>query len=146
MAPSTRIDARYFGIQDADNPATRREKVSARLAALDSKLDDALPYLWGLLGIQEGRDSLAQMDLQIKRQRTLDAINRIILRESLTQPVVLIFEDLHWIDSQTQALLDLVADSLVNARVLLLVNYRPEYRHEWGQQILLLAIAAACAG
>jgi predicted ATPase len=44
---------------------------------------------------------------------------------------VVIFEDLHWIDAHTQALLDLLADSIANARVLLLVNYRPEYRHEW---------------
>src|SRR5439155_21660634 len=71
------------------------------------------------------------MDPQIKRRRTLDAIKRIVLRESLNQPVVVIFEDLHWIDEQTQALLDLLADSIANARVLLLVNYRPEYRHEW---------------
>ena len=84
-----------------------------------------------MLGIVEGPDPLAQMDPQIKRQRTLDAIKRIVLRESLNQPLVVIFEDLHWIDEQTQALLDLLADSIANARVLLLVNYRPEYRHEW---------------
>jgi predicted ATPase len=71
------------------------------------------------------------MDPQIKRRRTLDAIKRIVLSESLQQPVVVIFEDLHWIDTQTQALLDLMADSVANSRVLLLVNYRPEYRHEW---------------
>ena len=74
------------------------------------------------------------MDPQIKRRRTLDAIKRIILRESLNQPIVVIFEDLHWIDSETQALLDLLADSIANSRVLLLVNYRPEYRHEWANK------------
>ncbi|MGH7842176.1 MAG: ATP-binding protein [Candidatus Binataceae bacterium] len=84
-----------------------------------------------MLGIFEGADPLAQMDPQIKRQRTLDALRRIVVRESLKQPVVVIFEDLHWIDEQTQALLNLLADSIVNARLLLLVNYRPEYRHEW---------------
>jgi predicted ATPase len=57
---------------------------------------------------------------QIKRQRTLDAIKRIILSESLQQPVVVIFEDLHWIDAQTQALLDLLADGIANSRGLLL--------------------------
>jgi predicted ATPase len=71
------------------------------------------------------------MDPAIRRQRTLDAIKRIIVRESLKQPTVVIFEDLHWIDSETQALLDLLADSIAGARLLLLVNYRPEYRHEW---------------
>jgi class 3 adenylate cyclase len=124
----------YFDIQDADEPTTRREKIRAALAALDPALRDALPYLFGLLGIVDGPDPLAQMDPQIKRRRTLDAIKRVILRESLNQPLVVIFEDLHWIDEQTQALLDLLADGIASARVLLLVNYRPEYRHEWGSK------------
>jgi len=56
------------------------------------------------------------------------------LRESLNQPLMVIFEDLHWIDSETQSLLNLLVDSLGTARILLLVNYRPEYRHEWGNR------------
>ena len=124
----------YFGIGDADNAAARREKVRTIITALDPSLNDALPYLLGLLGIVEGPDPLAQMDGQIKRRRTLDAIKRVILRESLNLPLVVIFEDLHWIDAQTQALLDLMADSIASIRVLLLVNYRPEYRHEWGNK------------
>src|SRR5712671_3893028 len=71
------------------------------------------------------------MDPQIKKQRTLDAIKRIVVQESLKQPLVVIFEDLHWIDEQTQALLDLLGDSIATARILLLVNYRPEYADQW---------------
>jgi tetratricopeptide (TPR) repeat protein len=74
------------------------------------------------------------MDPQIKRQRTLDTIKRIVLCESLNQPLVVIFEDLHWIDEQTQALLDLLADSIATAKILLLVNYRPEYSHQWNSK------------
>jgi predicted ATPase len=111
-----------------------RGKVTARLAALDPTLDDISPYLFALLRIQDTPDPLAQLDPAIKRRRTLDALKRIVLRESLNQPLVVIFEDLHWIDTQTQALLDLLADSIANARVLLLVNYRPEYRHQWANK------------
>jgi predicted ATPase len=121
----------YFGIEDADDKAQRRGKIEHRLSALDPALKDALPLLHTLVGLHEGPDPLAQMDAQIKRRRTLDAIKRIIVRESLNQPIVVIFEDLHWIDSETQATLDLLADSIANSPVLLLVNYRPEYRHEW---------------
>src|SRR5262249_32606352 len=124
----------YFGITDVDDGATRRDKVRAMLIALDPALEDALPYLFGLLGIVEGFDPHGQMDPQIKRQRTLDAIKRIILRDSLKQPLVVIFEDLHWIDEQTQALLDLLVDSIASARALMLVNYRPEYRHNWANK------------
>jgi class 3 adenylate cyclase len=121
----------YFGIHDTDNPATRREKVSAAVTTLDPALSAALPYLLGLLGILDGPDPFAQMDPQLKRRRTLDAIKRIVVRESLNQLTVVVFEDLHWIDGETQALLDLLADSIANSRVLLLVNYRPEYHHDW---------------
>jgi class 3 adenylate cyclase/tetratricopeptide (TPR) repeat protein len=124
----------YFGIQEADDPPTRRDKLRAAHAALDPTQSDTQPYLFALLAIAESPDPIAQMDPQVKRRRTLEALKRIVLRESLKQPVIIIFEDLHWIDGETQALLDLLADGLANARVLLLVNYHPEYRHEWGNK------------
>jgi class 3 adenylate cyclase len=124
----------YFGIYDIDDAAARREKIHVALAALDVSLAGALPYLFVLLGIIEGSDPLAQMDPRIKRQRTLDAIKRVVLRETLNQPLVVIFEDLHWIDGQTQALLDLIADSIPASQILLLVNYRPEYSDQWGNK------------
>ena len=101
---------------------------------LDSSLEDTRPYLFSLLGIVEGADPLAQMDGQIRKRRTLEAIKRILLRESLNQPLMVIFEDLHWIDEATQEFLNLLADSLGTAKLLLLVNYRPEYSHKWNSK------------
>src|SRR5436190_19469235 len=71
------------------------------------------------------------LDPPQRRQRILDAIKRLLLRESQRQPVLLVFEDLHWIDDETQVLLDHLVDMLPTARLLLLVNYRPEYEHSW---------------
>jgi predicted ATPase len=149
--PALELLYRYFGIEEADDKAARRAKLEARLSALDPALNDTLPLLYTLMGLHEGPDPLAQMDPQIKRRRILDAIKRIILRESPIQPTIVIFEDLHWIDSETQALLDLLADGIANAHVLLLVNYRPEYRHEWGNksyytQLRLDALGRESAG
>jgi predicted ATPase len=124
----------YFRIASEDDERTRREKVTGRVLALDRSLEDTLPYLFALLGIVEGVDPLAQMDGQIKKRRTLDAIKRTILRESLNQPLMVVFEDLHWIDEQTQELLNLLADSIGTAKLLLLVNYRPEYSHQWNSK------------
>src|SRR5216684_2214424 len=121
----------YFGIEETDGKSVRRAKIETRLSGLDSALSDTLPLLYTLMGLHEGADPIAQMDPQIKLRRTLEAIKRILLRESLNQPLVVIFEDLHWIDSQTQELLDLLTESIANARMLLLFNYRPEYRHQW---------------
>ena len=124
----------YFRITGEDDQRVRREKVAGRLSILDPSLEDTRPYLFALLGIVEGDDPLAQMDAQVRKRRTLDAIKRILLRESLNQPLMVVFEDLHWIDEETQALLNLLTDSIANAKILLLVNYRPEYSHQWGSK------------
>jgi class 3 adenylate cyclase/tetratricopeptide (TPR) repeat protein len=124
----------YFRMANEDDERTRREKVTGRVVTLDRSLEDTLPYLFSLLGIVEGDDLLAQMDGQIKKRRTLEAIKRIVLRESLNRPLMVIFEDLHWVDEQTQELLNLLADSIGTAKFLLLVNYRPEYSHQWNSK------------
>src|SRR4029077_14939467 len=69
-----------------------------------------------------------------RRRRTLDAIKGLLLRESQAQPLALVFEDLQWIDGETQALLESLVESLPSARLLLLVSHRPEYAHAWGSQ------------
>jgi class 3 adenylate cyclase len=125
----------YFELTGEDDERKRREKIGGKVLMLDRSLEDTLPYLFALLGIPAADgDLLAQMDPQLKRRRTLEAVKRIILRESLNQPLLVIFEDLHWIDSETQVFLNLLADTIANARVLLAVNYRPEYRHEWASK------------
>ena len=121
----------YFRIGSDDDLRTRREKVTGRVIALDRALEDALPYLFSLLAISEGDDPPVQMDGQIKKRRTFEAIKRIILRETLNQPLIIIVEDLHWIDDQTQEFLNLLADSIGTAKILMLVNYRPQYSHKW---------------
>ncbi|MGB6562016.1 MAG: AAA family ATPase, partial [Candidatus Binataceae bacterium] len=124
----------YFEIADEDDDSRRSEKVEAKTRGLDPALAETLPYILSLLGIAGAGASLAMMDSQIRRRRTLEAVNRIIIRESLKQPLVVIFEDLHWIDAETQELLDLLVDSVASARILMLVNYRPEYHHEWSNR------------
>ncbi len=122
----------YFKISSEDDERQRREKVAGKVVILDRALEDTLPRLYAVLGIAEPDAPIAQTDAQIERRRTLEAVKRLLLRESLNQPLMLIFEDLHWVDDETQALLSLLADSIGTSRVLMLVNYRPEYRHEWG--------------
>jgi class 3 adenylate cyclase/predicted ATPase len=124
----------YFRIEPTDDERTRREKVGGKVLMLDRSLEDTLPYLFALLGLEEQPSPLQQMDAQIRRKRTFEALKKLFLRESLNQPLVLIFEDLHWIDSETQGFLDTLSEGVASAKILLLVNYRPEYCHEWGQK------------
>jgi len=122
----------YFHITVQDDEQTRREKIAGRVLTLDRNLEDILPYVSALLGIPEPVSPLQRLDPRIRRQRTFDALKRLLVRESLKQPVLLIFEDLHWVDAETEAFLDALSESLATTRILLLVNYRPEYRHGWG--------------
>ena len=124
----------YFQIQPTDDERSRRQKIIGQVLELDRSLEDILPYLFSLLGIEDPDSSLQQMDPQIKRKRTFEALKKLVLRESLNQPLILIFEDLHWIDGETQGFLDSLTDSAASAQLLLLVNYRPEHKHEWGQK------------
>jgi class 3 adenylate cyclase/predicted ATPase len=136
----------YFDIQAADDERKRREKVTGKVLNLDRSLEDTLPYLFALLGIEEQPSPLQQMDPQIRRKRTFEALKKLFLRESLNQPLILIFEDLHWIDGETQGVLNTLSEGLASAQILLLVNYRPEYRHEWGQKTYYTQLRLAPLG
>jgi class 3 adenylate cyclase/predicted ATPase len=122
----------YFQLQPQDDERQRKEKITGKVLILDRNLENTLPYLFALLGVEEQPSPLQQMDPQVRRKRTFDALKKLFLCESLNQPLILIFEDLHWIDSETQGFLDVLNESVASAKILLLVNYRPEYRHEWG--------------
>jgi class 3 adenylate cyclase/tetratricopeptide (TPR) repeat protein len=129
--PVVELLGNYFGIAPGDDARRRRERITGKVLTLERELERALPYLFSLLGINENDDRLAQMDAQIKRQRTLTALNWMFLRESRNQPLIIVFEDLHWVDRATQSLLDLMVDTIGRERILILLNYRPEYRHGW---------------
>jgi class 3 adenylate cyclase/tetratricopeptide (TPR) repeat protein len=122
----------YLKIQDGDDLREIRERATGKLLTLDRALEPALPALLALLDVPVDDPSWQGLDPPRRRERTLDAVRRLLLREAREQPLLLVFEDLHWIDSETQALLDSLVESLGSARLLLLVNYRPEYQHAWG--------------
>ena len=125
----------YLDFKPEDDAPRKREKTIGKVLALDPSLEDALPYLFGLLGISDAGDPSDPEDSEIRRRRrTFDAIKRILLRESLNQPLMLVFEDLHWTDSDTQGLLNLLADSIGNSKIIVLVTYRPEYSHHWANK------------
>ena len=124
----------YFQIEPQDDTRRLREKITGKLLTLDRALEPMLPALLALLEVPVDDQQWQAFDPPQRRQRTLEAIKRLLLRESQVQPLCLIFEDLHWIDAETQALLDSLVESLPTARLLLLVNYRPEYQHGWGSK------------
>ncbi len=124
----------YFAIEARDGPRAVREKLTGKLWTLDRALEGSLPALLSLLDVPTDDPQWPTLDPPQRRRRTLDAMKRLLLRESQVQPLLVVFEDLHWIDSESQALLDGLVESLPTARLLLLVNYRPEFQHPWGSR------------
>ena len=124
----------YFKIHDRNNQREIREKITGKLLTLDESLKPTLPAFLALLDLPVEDQQWQALDPPQKRQRTLDACKRLLFRESQAQPLLLVFEDLHWLDSETQMVLDSLVESLPTARLLLLVNYRPEYQHSWASK------------
>jgi tetratricopeptide (TPR) repeat protein len=124
----------YLQVGDQDEPGAIQEKVIKKLLALDRSLEPALPALLALLDVAVDDPEWESLSPPERRQRTIDAMKGLLLRESQVQPLLVVVEDLHWIDAETQASLDRLVEGLPAARLVLLVNYRPEYRHDWGRK------------
>jgi tetratricopeptide (TPR) repeat protein len=125
---------RYAQVEDHDDTRTIRARVTGQVLTLDAALQETIPALLALLDALPEDSPFRTLDPPQRRRRTLDGLKRVLLCESQVQPLLLVFEDLHWIDTETQALLDSLVESLPTARLLLLVNYRPEYQHGWGSK------------
>src|SRR5262249_52178689 len=148
--PVIELLRRYFGIDALDDGRKMLERVTGKLMSLDRALEPTLPAFLSLLDVALENLEWARLDPTQRRRQTLEALKRLLVRESQVQRVLLVVEDLHWIDSETQAWLDLLVDSLPTTQMLLLVNYRPEYTHGWGnktyyQQVRLDALPATSA-
>jgi len=122
----------YFKIGERDTHRDIQEKIFGKVMTLDRALEPTLPALLVLLGVRVDDASWQTLDPDQRRRATLDAVKRLLVREAQVQPLLVVFEDLHWIDSETQAVLDSLVESLPALRMLLLVNYRPEFTHGWG--------------
>ena len=131
-SPLIELLKRYAHVEEQDDTRTIRAKVTGQVVTLDAGLQDVIPALLWLLDALPEESPFLTLDPPQRRQRTLDALQRLLLRESQVQPLLLVCEDLHWIDAETQALLDCLVESVPTAHLLVLVNYRPEYQHGWG--------------
>ena len=124
----------YFKIENRDELREIREKVTGKLLTLDRDMELTLPALLTMLDVPVNDTQWNTFDPAQRRHRALEALRQLLLREARERPLLLIFEDRHWIDGETKALLDTLVESLPAAPLMLLVNYRPEYSHGWGSK------------
>jgi class 3 adenylate cyclase/tetratricopeptide (TPR) repeat protein len=129
--PLAQLLRSYFTLGVRDGPAVIREKVARRVVTVDPGLEDTVPPILALLEALPDESAFLTLPPSARRQRTFGALTHLLVRESRGRPFILVLEDLQWIDPGTQAFLDRLVEGVTGERILILVTYRPEHRHEW---------------
>ena len=144
--PVLTLFRRLLGVDERDSPDTARQKIAGGLLLLDDRFKDSLPLVFDFLAVPDaGRDALPR-DPEARLQRLLDAGVALLQGRAKRQPVVLVVEDLHWLDAASDAFLRRLVPALADTPVLALLNFRPEYADEWlrgldGRRIALQPLA-----
>ena len=121
----------YFAIDDLDAPGDVARKVREQLEMLDESMGLLVPGILSILGLPHGDEAWNNLDPQAKRRRLIDGLRSLFFLESRRKLLILVIDDLHWVDEETQALLDAMVEGVPSARIVLIVGYRPEYEHDW---------------
>ena len=121
----------YFGIDDGDDPVVARRKMTDRVLELDPGLEDDLPLMFDFLQVPDPDRPIPEMAPQIRMRRLYDSVRRFTARRSEREVLVLIFDDLHWFDPQSQAVLERLIESYPGSRTLVVTNFRPEFTAPW---------------
>jgi DNA-binding NtrC family response regulator/tetratricopeptide (TPR) repeat protein len=128
-------------IVESDTPDEIARKVRTALEALGMAPDDTGPHLLHLLGVKEGAERVAALAPEVIKASAFDALRQVCLRASQLRPLVIVAEDLHWVDTATEEFVAWLADGIASAGILLLVTYRPGYRAPWGDRSYSTQIA-----
>jgi predicted ATPase len=124
----------YFQLDERAPAPAIRDQVTTQLLRLDAALTPLGPALLAFLDVPVADPQCQALDPPQRRQQTFRAIKQLVLRASQVQPLLVVIENLHWLDTETQACLDTLVESLLTARLLLLITYRPAYQHGWGHK------------
>jgi len=120
-----------FDIQEDDSDLQISEKVKSGLEGMGADQVSTLPYLLELLSVEDSGIDKSSVSLESRRDRVLEAVKRVSLHGSELRPLIMAFEDLHWMDRSSEEALKSLLDSIPGARILLIFTYRPEFLHTW---------------
>lgn len=132
--PILNIIKSYFEIKEGDREFIIRKKIKEKVLGLDKKLEHMIPSFQELLSLKTDDEEYLKLEPKVKRERTFEAIRDLFIRESQNRPLIVVVEDLHWIDRTSEEFLDYLIKWLANARIMLILLYRTEYRHQWGSK------------
>jgi class 3 adenylate cyclase/tetratricopeptide (TPR) repeat protein len=121
----------FFGIGDNDPEQLAREKIAGRALLLDAAFAEDLPLLFDFLGVPDPDRPVPQMSPEARQRALADVLCRLVGNPARKKSLMLVFEDLHWVDEGSQAMLKGLAEGFGGTRTLILANYRPEYAPPW---------------
>ncbi|UCC59304.1 MAG: AAA family ATPase, partial [Dehalococcoidia bacterium] len=121
-----------FDIQEGDGDNRIREKVKRGLKEMGTDEASTLPFILELMSVKDSGIDPLGLSPEARKDRTLEALRRIVLKGSEMRPLVLAIEDLHWVDRSSEDTLKSLLDAISGAQVLLIFTYRPEFVHTWG--------------
>ncbi len=124
----------YFEIKDGDQELLIKKKMAEKILRLDEKLNGVLPAFHELLSLKVQDQAYQKLQPMQKREKAFEAIRDLLVRESQDRPIILVVEDLHWIDKTSEEFLSYLIEWLANTHILLVLLYRPEYTHTWGSK------------
>ena len=124
----------FFEIKEGEQEFSIKKKMSEKVLQLHEKLQSDLPPFHDLLSLKVEDEAYLNLEPQQKREKTFEALRDLIIRVSLHKPLILAVEDLHWMDKTSETFLNYLIGWLANARILLILLYRPEYVHSWGSK------------
>jgi class 3 adenylate cyclase/tetratricopeptide (TPR) repeat protein len=122
----------YFGIKEGEQESLIKKKMNEKISELDQKLKIVLPPFQELLSLKVEDEAYLKLEPKQRKEQTFEVLRDLVIRLSQQRPLILVVEDLHWIDKTSEELLDYLIGSLAHARVLLVLLHRPEYTHQWG--------------
>ena len=124
----------YFEIKEGDREFIIKKKMEEKILALDEKLKDIILPFQAILSLKVDDEEFIKLEPKEKRDRTFEALRDLMIRGSEQKPLVIAVEDVHWLDKTSEEFIDYVIEWLANARILLILLYRPEYTHQWGSK------------
>ena len=124
----------YFDVKEGEQESLIRKKMEEKIIRLNENFKDILPPLHEILSLKVEDEEYLKLIPQQKRERTFESIKNLLVRESQNKPLILVIEDLHWIDKTSEEFLTYLIGWLANTHILLILLCRPEYTHSWGSK------------
>jgi class 3 adenylate cyclase/tetratricopeptide (TPR) repeat protein len=124
----------FFEIREGEREMVIRKRVKERILGLDEKLQGIISPIQDLLSLKVEDEAYLKLEPKQRREKVFEALRDLFIRESQERPLVLVIEDLHWIDKTSEEFLDYLIGWLANVKIMMVLLYRPEYTHQWGNK------------